>query len=324
MIRRIVNFNIDANQLSRQMLSYQGEHLATELRIHLSDKLLSSDCTYKLLFYLPNGEAKYAVLEYTKSYLKFLIPQSLTMLSGSIKVQLIITDNDNTIIKSRTQRYTIVPSDNVTTKEVDDKYIGLLDSKIQECNKALETAIAQAKNAYQIAVENGFEGTESEWLESLKGGKGDPGTDGKSITSSEINANGELVLTYSDGSTANVGAVVGAKGEKGDTGATGVDGQDGKNYQVEIIESTETTLELQPNKFYMFGEVSELNLTLAEITDNTQLNEFMFEFISGETATTLTFPDTIKWAETPNVEANKIYQCSIVNNVGLIVGVAYE
>lgn len=327
MIRRIVNFNIDANQISNTMLSYQGEHLATELRIHLSDKLLSSNCTYKLLFYLPNGEAKYAVLEYTKRYLKFLIPQSLTMLSGSIKVQLIISDNYNTIIKSRTQRYTIVPSDNVTTKEVDDKYIGLLDSKIQECNKALETAIAQAKNAYQIAVENGFEGTESEWLESLKGEKGDPGTDGKSITSTEINANGELVLTYSDGSTANVGAVVGAKGEKGDkgdtgaTGSAGADGQDGKNYQVDIIESTETTVELQPNKFYKFGEVTELNLTLAEITDNTQLNEFMFEFVSGETATTLILPDTIKWAETPSIEANKIYQCSIVNNIGLIVGV---
>ena len=33
----------------------------------------------------------------------------------------------------------------------------------------LENAIAQAKNAYQIAVENGFEGTVEEWLESLKG-----------------------------------------------------------------------------------------------------------------------------------------------------------
>lgn len=67
----------------------------------------------------------------------------------------------------------------------------------------LETAIAQAKNAYQIAVENGFEGTETQWLESLKG------TDGIGITSSEINSNGELILTYSDGSTANVGVVVG-------------------------------------------------------------------------------------------------------------------
>ena len=143
--------------------------------------------------------------------------------------------------------------------------------------KYTEAAIAGAggikgedgKSAYQLAVENGFVGTEAEWIASLKGEKG----------------------------------------------------ADGKNYQVETVESTETTVELKPNKFYKFGEVTELNLTLAEIADNTQLNEFMFEFISGETATTLTLPDTIKWAETPSIETNKIYQCSIVNNVGLIVGV---
>ena len=76
----------------------------------------------------------------------------------------------------------------------------------------LENAIAQAKNAYQIAVENGFEGTVEEWLESLKGVKGDPGTDGKSITSTEINASGELVLTYSDSSITNVGVVKGKDG----------------------------------------------------------------------------------------------------------------
>ncbi len=93
------------------------------------------------------------------------------------------------------------------------------------------------------------------------------------------------------------------------------------NKNFPIVEPTKTTVELQPNKFYKFGEVTELNLTLAEITDNTQLNEFMFEFISGETATTLILPDTIKWSDTPDVETNKIYQCSIVNNIGLIVGV---
>lgn len=76
----------------------------------------------------------------------------------------------------------------------------------------LENAIAKAKNAYQIAVENGFVGPETEWLESLKGAKGDPGKDGKSITSTEINESGELVLTYSDGSTANVGVVKGKDG----------------------------------------------------------------------------------------------------------------
>lgn len=33
------------------------------------------------------------------------------------------------------------------------------------------------KSAYQVAVDNGFVGTEEEWLASLKGAKGDPGDD---------------------------------------------------------------------------------------------------------------------------------------------------
>ena len=310
MISRVVKFNVEVNQLTGKLLAYQGEHLATELQIFLPNHLMSSEYTYKLSFVLPNGEPEYAILDYSNEYLKFLVPQALTLLSGKIQVQLTISNGD-TIIKSYIQSYTIPPSLNDPIKEVDDKFVGLLESKIAEVNKIIAEGIetAQGKSAFEIAVENGFVGTESEWLESLKG------ADGRGIISSEINASGELVLTYSDSSTANVGAVVGAKGDPG---------TDGKNYKVETVESTETTVELQPNKFYKFGEVTELNLTLAEITDNTQLNEFMFEFISGETATTLTLPDTIKWAETPDVEANKIYQCSVVNNIGLIVGAAYE
>lgn len=38
--------------------------------------------------------------------------------------------------------------------------------------------VKDGKSAYEIAVENGFIGTESEWLESLKGVKGDPGEPG--------------------------------------------------------------------------------------------------------------------------------------------------
>lgn len=101
-----------------------------------------------------------------------------------------------------------------------------------------------------------------------------------------------------------------------------VQGTDGKNYSVEIVESTSSTQEIQSNKFYKFGEVSSLNITLAAITDTSVLNEYMFEFVSGTTATTLTLPNTVKWLETPSVEANKIYQCSIVNNIGVLLGVS--
>lgn len=102
-----------------------------------------------------------------------------------------------------------------------------------------------AKSAYVIALEHGFIGSEDEWLASLKGAKGEQGEqgiqgvqgekgqngkdgtngtngidgtngkDGIGITNAEINASGELILTYSSGTSANLGKVVGADGKDG-------------------------------------------------------------------------------------------------------------
>lgn len=95
----------------------------------------------------------------------------------------------------------------------------------------------------------------------------------------------------------------------------------GKANKINVVQTSASTIEINPNTFYKFGEVASLNITLATITDNTIYNEYMFEFVSGSTATTLTLPSSIKWLETPTIDANKIYQCSIVDNVGLLVGV---
>ncbi len=61
-------------------------------------------------------------------------------------------------------------------------------------------------SAYEIAVKNGFEGTEKEWLASLKGDKGDPGT---LENHSEIDAHGNRVVNVAapveDGDTVNLG-----------------------------------------------------------------------------------------------------------------------
>lgn len=245
MISRVVKFNAEVNQLTGKLLAYQGEHLATELQIFLPNHLMSSEYTYKLSFVLPNGESEYAILDYSNEYLKFLVPQALTLLSGKIQVQLTISSK-NVIIKSYTQSYTIPPSLNDPIKEVDDKFVGLLDIAIQECREVTDKCVqvtdkcdeatksaVPGKSAYQIAIENGFVGTVEDWLASLKGEKGADGkdgidgkngvdgqdgkngrngADGRGIISSEINANGELVLTYSDGSTANVGIVKGKDG----------------------------------------------------------------------------------------------------------------
>lgn len=100
-------------------------------------------------------------------------------------------------------------------------------------------------SAYEIAKNGGFIGTEEDWLSSLKGAKGEKGEqgiqgvqgekgqngkdgtngtngidgidgkDGIGITNAEINTSGELILTYSNGKSVNLGKVVGADGKDG-------------------------------------------------------------------------------------------------------------
>ena len=84
--------------------------------------------------------------------------------------------------------------------------------------------------------------------------------------------------------------------------------------------TNDTTFTLTPNTFHVWDEVASLDLSFGDEVAGV-VNEFVFQFTSGATATTLTLPDTIQWVEQPNIEANKTYQVSIVNNIGLIVGV---
>ena len=60
------------------------------------------------------------------------------------------------------------------------------------------------KSAYEIAVDNGFTGTEAEWLESIKGVKGN---DGISVSSIDNDENNVITATYSDGRTETVGNI---------------------------------------------------------------------------------------------------------------------
>lgn len=84
-------------------------------------------------------------------------------------------------------------------------------------------------SAYEIALENGFEGSETEWLDSLKGEKGTDGKAGASVAIVEVNEStvdgGSNIITFSDGSTFTVKN--GNKGSAGDTGLTGANGVDG-------------------------------------------------------------------------------------------------
>lgn len=75
-----------------------------------------------------------------------------------------------------------------------------------------------------------------------------------------------------------------------------------------IITDTETTATIEPNKIYEYGEVSELNLTLA---DDTGSYEVIFE--SGETPTVLSITSTkqLLWHNEPVLLANKVYVLAV-------------
>lgn len=88
-------------------------------------------------------------------------------------------------------------------------------------------------------------------------------------------------------------------------------GGTGATVRVEKL-STDTSVELEPNKLYVFPEMASLSITLAEPTDTAVASEYHFVFQSGATATTLSLPEAVKIPSGFTVDANKIYEVSIL------------
>ena len=120
----------------------------------------------------------------------------------------------------------------------------------------------------------------------------------------------------------------GDKGEKGDTGDTGPQGETGPQGPAgdsgivsrQEMTSSNTTVTLEPNKLYIFPEMSSLTVTLGTPSDEDVANEYHFFFTSGSTATTLTLNDVL--SDAYSIEANMKYEVSILENVAYIKGVS--
>ena len=110
------------------------------------------------------------------------------------------------------------------------------------------------KSAYQIAVEQGYQGSESDWLSSLKGDKGekgDTGLQGERGEKGETGQQGEQGPKGEKGDPGDRGlqGVPGEKGEKGDAGVAGKDGfspianvvKDGSVITITITDKSGTT-----------------------------------------------------------------------------------
>lgn len=92
------------------------------------------------------------------------------------------------------------------------------------------------------------------------------------------------------------------------------------NPNTELVEPGETTITLEPDKFYKWGGVSALNITLNAPKEGC-VGSYYFQFTCpADTATSLALPVDIVWAETPTIKAGMTYQVSIVNGLAVIKG----
>ena len=84
--------------------------------------------------------------------------------------------------------------------------------------------------------------------------------------------------------------------------------------------TNDTTFTLTPNTFHVWGQVASLTLNLGAETSDVA-NEYIFQFTSGPSATSLTLPSDIKWANdsAPTIVENMIYQVSILKGLACIL-----
>lgn len=81
------------------------------------------------------------------------------------------------------------------------------------------------------------------------------------------------------------------------------------------------TSKLKPDTYYTFGSVDSLELELEELDDGL-VHEYCFEFSPTEAFRLLEVSPEVKWVAEPLYVPGKLYQVSIVRQLGIIVTAA--
>ena len=169
----------------------------------------------------------------SQNQIKGTLVDSGSNIQGSISSKVSLNDNNHKSIQGSLRvKGNLVSSGININGEILNKGLqngisnikGKIISKINIDGKVSNKAL-QGYSAYQIAVLNGFEGTEEEWLASLKGESGRSIVD-IVLTASENNID-VYTIYYSDDTISLFTVKNGEKGQKGETGQIGPTGSQG-------------------------------------------------------------------------------------------------
>ncbi len=92
--------------------------------------------------------------------------------------------------------------------------------------------------------------------------------------------------------------------------------QDADETPVNEVSGSTVTQAMDPNEFYVFGEVTSLTLTLTAGEEGV-VNEYHFRFTSGSTPTTLDLPVAVELPDNFSVDADTVYEISIIDDYGV-------
>ena len=120
-----------------------------------------------------------------------------------------------------------------------------------------------------------------------------------------------MSLTYLNPNAIQDGSISSSKIDSGGAGGVYPEVNHGTN---------DTTFTLTPYTFHVWDEVTSLTLNFGSEISGVA-NEYLFQFTSGSTATSLTLPDSIKWAndDVPTIGANMIYQVSVLRGLASVL-----
>lgn len=91
----------------------------------------------------------------------------------------------------------------------------------------------------------------------------------------------------------------------------------------QVVTTDERDITLEPNKYYIFGECATLTIAVGEPITHGLLNEYEFEFDSGDTPTVLNVAEGIYDSSLTQILPNTKYRCTVINNI-LTVSSAYD
>lgn len=289
-------------------LGISGENEQERLIFLFEDEFVDGTCFLELEF--PNGQKNAIELEKdetNKSY-SLTVKNSLLRYVGTIDMQLKIIQK-TAVWKSKTFKMVVENAINAV-ESIEDEYLDF-GSWVKIRMQELEEAIEQFKNNSDSNEGKDFTETDP----TVPAWAKEPTK--PNYTAGEVGAlpNNTKLFSGDYNDLRNKPSEVTKLSQlQNDSGFI-------TNAELPIKEMAEVEVSIFPNVYYIWEEVEELTITLVEEENRGRIKEYCFEFKSGETPTMLIMDDNIKWVSEPNVEANKTYQVSILNGVGVIIGV---